>query len=279
MLPILRTLALASLLALPSALFQAPGFASDATTPAMDEIFYSIIWRPGPIVGDLDGVAQITVPSGLLFTGPEGAKKFITILYVPSSGKPLGVIMPAEDDSLEGWYAVLRFVRVGYVKDTDRDKLDPDAFLKAIRDRNAAANEERETWDAPSSEILGWERLPSYDRRTKNLTWAVRARMLGREGYVAADFILRSDDPSSFIATFDSLMAGFHYELDRGYGWLQQRDRIAPYGLTGLVAGGAPGKPGLLARYFEVFIALFLAGVFFLNNRMGALGRQTPDAS
>ena len=289
MLPTLRTLVLASLLALPPALFHPPSCASGEWTPTMERLYYSIGWLQGPGIAHLGEVAQISVPAGCLFTDAKGAKAFIQMMEAPKGGKALGVMQDGGNDSVECWYVVFREVRVGHVKDTDHDRLDPDAILKALRVVNAAANVDRKEVDLPSTEIVGWERPPSYDPRTRNLTWVVRVRLpketrmeyasriLGRDGYVAADFLLHSRHPSTYIATFDSLMAGFHYDLDYGYGWFQQWHKTAPYGVSGLVAGTIPGRPGLLVRYLQVFVALFLTGAFFLNNLLRSKQRPVEE--
>ncbi len=287
--PTLRTLALASLLALPPALFHPPSCASGEWSPMMERYFYSIRWARGPVIAILGDVAEITVPAGCLFTDYNGAKKFIQAMEAPHRGKTLGVIMDAGNDSLEGWYGVFRSMRVGYVKDADKDRLDPVAMLNSLRVINAAANVERKEMELPITEIVGWERPPAYDPRTRNLTWAVRARskeetrveyasrILGSDGYVAADFFLHSPHPSKYIATCDSLMAGFHYVHGNGYGWFQSWEKIAPYGVGGLIAGSIPRPPGLLSRYLEVFAALFLTGAFFLNNLLRAKQRPAEE--
>jgi uncharacterized membrane-anchored protein len=255
----------------------------------MERLYYSIGWMRGPGIAHLGEVAEISVPAGCLFTDAKGAKAFIQTMESPKGGKALGVMQDSGNDSSECWYVVFREVRVGHVMDTDQDRLDPDAILASLRVVNAVANVERKEVDLPSTEIAGWERPPSYDPRTRNLTWVARVRLpketrmeyasriLGRDGYVAADFLIHSRHPSTYIATFDSLMAGFHYDEGYGYGWFQQWHKTAPYGVSGLVAGSIPRPPGLLSRYLEVFAALFLTGAFFLNNLLRAKQRPADD--
>ena len=280
MLLFLRALILAPLITVSVILLPSPVLASDEST-SEEQLAQSIEWKQGPCVGELGNLAQISVPSGLMFADAEGARKFMEVTQNPPSGNELGIIIPATLTDKDTWFVIFQFRREGYIKDTDRDKLDPDVLLKSVRDGTAVANEERIKRGWAAVEVVGWDRPPFYDLRTNNLTWAIRGRAqgadnvnyctrtLGREGVMMADLVLSPDRLSTTIPAFENLMAGFHYNQGHRYAEFRQGDKIAAYGLTALVAGGAgavAAKSGLLAKSWKLLAALFLGVVALLRN-------------
>jgi uncharacterized membrane-anchored protein len=120
---------------------------------------------------------------------------------------------------------------------------------------------------------VGWERPPFYDAQTNNLTWAVRlrgsrgesvnysVRILGREGYMSADLVLRPDELAASIPAFEKLLAGYTYTQGHRYAEYRKGDKLAAYGLTALVAGGAGAvamKTGLLAKFWKLIVVAAL---------------------
>src|SRR5262245_25529398 len=104
-----------------------------------------IAWTDGPASARLGDIAEIKVPAGYRFTGKEGTRTFLEITGNPPSGDELGTIVPEakSDEDKEFWFVIFEFQTTGYIKDDDRDKLDPDGLLKTIRDNTEHANEER----------------------------------------------------------------------------------------------------------------------------------------
>ena len=58
-----------------------------------------IEWQTGPTVAQLAGVAQLSVPAGYRFTGPEGAKRVMELTENPTSGKEVGILAPSGHDT------------------------------------------------------------------------------------------------------------------------------------------------------------------------------------
>ncbi len=99
--------------------------------------FPKVDWIKGPAKADLRQIAEIQVPAGFMFTGPEGARRLLERMGNPTSGQELGFLAPTSTT----WFVVFEFSDVGYVKDTEKDKLDPDKILKSIKAGNDRANE------------------------------------------------------------------------------------------------------------------------------------------
>src|SRR6266508_515080 len=112
--------------------------------------------------------------------------------------------------------------------------------------------------------VEGWVTKPFYDRATNNLTWAITAhdntggrtvnhsvRLLGRGGGMHADLVTTPEHLTSLVPTFNVMIGGFSYSPGPKYAEWRSGDKVAAYGLTALVAGGAGvalAKSGLLGK-------------------------------
>src|SRR6266852_7683279 len=171
----IRPLYIAALLALLALPFSALAQEQDAAPKV------KIDWQDGPTVGKLGTLAEIKVPEGYRFAGPDGTRKFLELTQNPPSGNELGVLIPErkENDPSNGfWFVIFEFHEIGYVRDDDRDKLDAGNLLKELQTNTEEGNKERAKRGWPSYYVDGWYKPPYYDVSTKNLTWATRGHSL-----------------------------------------------------------------------------------------------------
>jgi len=223
----------------------------------------SISWQDGPTVGQLGTVAQIQIPAGYRFTGKAGAIRLMEITHNPSSGKEVGVVIPADNPK---WFMTFEFDDKGYVKDDDKDSLDADDLLKTIQKGTEEANEVRKQRGWKPFHVTGWERTPFYDPLTHNLTWAIKGRgddspdtssinhsirMLGRYGTMNIDLVVAPEDYASSTGEMATIIGGFSYIQGSRYSDFTKGDKVAEYGLAGLIAvGGA----GLLIKFWKPIV-------------------------
>jgi uncharacterized membrane-anchored protein len=201
--------------------------------------------KPGPITGELAGVAQIKVPKGYLFVGKENMKRFDDLtknLYSPSE---VGVIITEDSES----YMLFSYSSGGYIKDDQKDKLNASELLKALQASETEANKERKKQKLPIMEVPGWETPPRFDDKTKCLSWALRtkvdghesiiysSRILARDGYMSAILICDSKDFKKAVADYDKIMETFTYKEGRKYSDWKAGDKVATGGLRGLILG------------------------------------------
>lgn len=222
-----------------------------------------IKWTSGPTTAELgDSLARIEVPEGYVFAGGDETRKFMEMTGNPPSGDELGVIMPAEEG--KNWFLLFEYDEVGFVKDDEKDKIDADAILESVREGTEASNEERKKLGGGEIHVVGWFEKPHYDAKSHNLVWAIEAkgevdtdrsvnydvRLLGRKGYISATLVT---DPSSLQADLphvQTLLSGFSFQEGKRYADFVSGDKVAEYGLTALIAGGAgaaAAKLGLFA--------------------------------
>ena len=275
---------------------------------AQDRPASPIPWQSGPMTADLGGFAEIRVPEGFLFADKAGTVKLLDLTHNLVGGHEVGAIVPAGESKEDSWFVVFEFGDVGYVKDDEKNKIDAAALLKSIREGTEEANKERKKRGWHTFHVDGWQRPPYYDADTHNLTWAIRGmgdtgdtsfnhsvRVLGRRGTMNVDLVLDPTSYESAVPRFGAVMRGFHFKQGNRYADFVKGDKVAAYGLTALIAGGAGAvalKTGLLAKFWKGLIWLVLvlkkfivmlvlaAGAFFKRiwNKLTGRSGETVTA-
>ena len=261
-----------------------------------------IAWITGPTTARLgDNLAKIEVPEGYVFADAAETEKFMRMTGNPPSGDELGVIMPAAEG--KNWFLLFEYDEVGYVKDDEQDKIDADAILDSVREGTEASNEERKKLGGGEIHVVGWFEKPHYDSKSHNLVWAIEAkgeadtdrsvnydvRLLGRSGYISATLVT---DPSSLQADLphvQTLLSGFSFDQGKRYADFVNGDKVAEYGLTALIAGGAgaaAAKLGLfawlgklLAKGGKLLIAAFVALAAGIKKLLGIRKKEETVSS
>lgn len=244
-------------------------------------------WIEGPAICPVGGVAEIDLPEGFQFIDGDGTRQIMEWLENPTSGRELGMVMPlpTEESGLD-WFVVFEYDPIGYVRDDEKDKLDADAILKSISEGTEAANEIRRERGWEEVHVVGWQTPPFYDENTNNLTWAIiggsdsgrsvnlSTRLLSRGGAMSADLIVVPEDLDLALGGYGTLISRFRFTQGHRYAEFREGDKVAKYGLTALVAGGAGAvamKTGILARLWKFIVIGFLAVVSFLRRTVGKL--------
>lgn len=244
-----------------------------AQTPSLE----GVKWQEGPSIGDLSGTAEVRIPAGYVFAGANDTRVLMEEMQNPTSGKEMGFIAPAGLD----WFVVFEFDDVGYVRDDEKNTLDADAMLESIKKGTEAGNKERRRRGWPIMTILGWEQQPRYNETTHNLEWAIRGesegnqvinyntRLLGRGGVMRVTLVIDPTTLSQTLPKFKNVLSGFDFKQGQKYAEFRQGDKVAKYGLTALVVGGASAvavKTGMFKWIWKVLVVVFLALVVFLKN-------------
>jgi len=221
---------------------------------------------------DIAHHATLKVPEGYRFTGQPGASKLMEFYGNLTNGSELGYLSP-EDFS---WFAVFKFSDVGYVKDDEKDKLDADKILNDMREGQKLANEELSSRGMSTLTVEGWQTPPFYNPDTKNLEWAIRLRdsdggqvvnyrtkILGRRGVMDIVLVCDESQLGTVVPEYQKILTGFSYKKEESYASFKDGDKVAEYGLTGLIVGGtllAAAKTGLLSKLGQ-FLKPIIIGV------------------
>ncbi len=251
-----------------------------------------IDWQDGPTIGKLGDIAQISVPQGYRFTGKAGAQKLLELTQNPADGNELGALIPKVNQDADIWFSIFEFQDTGYVRDDEKDNLDSAAMLDSIKKATEASNKIREQRGWPPFHVVGWSHTPYYDVTTHNLIWALigasdqygkseqsvnySIRLLGRRGIVKADLVLTPGQVSVVFPEFQSLLGEFSFMPGQRYAEWRSGDKVAKYGLTALIVGGAATaavKYGLLIKFWKLIVAAFIALGAFLKRAYNYIKR------
>ncbi len=215
-----------------------------------------VAWIVGPKQASLGTLADIGVPQGYRLTDAAGARVLLERMKNPVPDGLIGILAP---DSGK-WWVVLTFTDVGYVRNANKERIDPAKVLKAVRKQSEAQNSERTEQGMASVISVDWERAPVYDAGRCSLEWALRAEMqsskvlndtvllLGRRGVLELISVQPYEAASSSVP-LQQLISNVTFKAGQRYVDYEGGDKIAGVNLTQLIVDDkhAAGSRNLMA--------------------------------
>lgn len=253
--------------------------------------------------------ATLNVPAGFYYLDAADTGKVLVDLWgnPPSSAEDnLGMIFPVKylPSDQASWGSVVQYDADGYVSDLEANAIDYDDLLAQIKQGITERNSERETQGFEPITLVGWASEPHYDQPAHALHWArdlifgkktdsehtlnYSIRVLGREGVLQFNFVASLGQLAEIKETIPSVIQMAQFDSGAAYRDFREGDKIAAYGMAGMIAAGAGAKVaakfGLLAAIaailkkggiFVVFAAAaggwrFLTGLFRRNKTPSA---------
>ena len=227
---------------------------------------------PGEI-GEIGTHAQIKVNENQFFLGGSDTAKLMTS-YGNLPAKYDGAIV-AND---EAYIITFLFNDSGYIKDDEKEELDADELLAQFKEGDIEGNKQRKAAGLDTLTTVRWAFEPKYNEKTNNLESALilqsgdgtqtvnhTIQLLGRKGYIDAMLICDPNQLEALRPTLDQTLAGFEYSAGNKYSEFKEGDKIAEYGLKGLLLGGGLfaasklGLLGLLGKFWKAIAAGFVA--------------------
>lgn len=266
---------LALLLSLPL-LLQAPDGKAQG-----QENFPKLEWIQGPRTVAIDDKATFDIPDQYVFLDEANTGLFLKAMGNPPS--PGRYVFAPKKFS---WFAILFFYDGGYVIDDDIP--DPETLLKDMKSIEAVANEARHRLGGESLYLDRWFVPTNYDAKARILEWGVwlrnqdnevflnyNLRVLGRRGFMNVTMVGPPMNIESGVREFRQSLAHLRFKPGETYADFKQGDKVAGYGLAGLVMGGAAAsaqQKGLwtllvdfLGALWKQLAGLALAGVAFIR--------------
>lgn len=165
----------------------------------------------------------------------------------------------------------------GYVKLDDWEDIDADAMLKSISENTETDNTRRKAAGIPDLHVVGWRERPHLDRATNTVRWSFEGRdegsgelvnsialVLARDGFEKLIWVAAKKDAGG-NDLLKVAQASFAFPPGGRYGDFQAGDKVAEYGIAGLVASVLGAKVAAKLGLFAI-IAVFAKkiGVFLL---------------
>lgn len=135
----------------------------------------------------------------------------------------------------------------GYVRLDDWEDVDADAMLKSVTEGTEEANAKRRAAGIAPLHVTGWLERPHLDRASNSVRWAIEltdegggplvnsiALVLGRDGFEKLTWT--GEKKVSERGLLKSGLAAFGFPIGERYEDYRSGDKVAEYGIAGLVA-------------------------------------------
>lgn len=233
-------------------------------------------------------LATINVPDSFVFLAGKDAQRLLTEIWSnPEDPSILGMLIPQNTSVLSEncWGIVYSYEEDGHVKDDDAESINYDDLLKEMQESILSGNSERMKAGYQKIELTGWAQKPYYDKAAHKLHWAkelrfgedslhtlnYNIRVLGREGVLVMNAVAGMNQFPDVQQNIAKILASTELNPGNQYGdYNASVDKLAEYGVGGLIAGAVLTKTGIIAKIGLVLLkawkviaigAIALAGV------------------
>lgn len=242
-------------------------------------------------------LAELQLGEDFGFLNGENTKKYEVNNGFKPSDNEIGLVVPVDES--QRWEIYFEYRDSGHIKDDEKADIDADALLESYIKGTEQMNEEL----APENQLFvdGWDVKPFYDSAQHSLSWSLLAhdnaneklinynmRILTREGYIAAILV---SDPEHLAEDRKILTEQILPKLTIKQGkryedFNETTDKLAEYGLTGLILGGAglavAKKAGLIAvlivliKKFWIVVIVAIGALWnFIRKKIGKGKKQS----
>ncbi len=205
-------------------------------------------------------VAEVQLTDGWLFLDGAAGRRFLKDIGNQPGPAILGVAIPP-DFAESHAFAVYSYADEGHVGDDEAP--DYDQLLADMKESTVEESKDRKQSGLGSVELLGWAEPPHYDKAQHKLYWATRlkfgeedgltlnynVRVLGRAGHLVVNGVGDIDQLTLVAEHSKHLLAVTEFVAGQRYSDFDaSTDKLAAYGIGGLIAGGLAVKVGLFAK-------------------------------
>lgn len=235
-----------------------------------------------------DGLATLDLPPAFQFIGPEGSKRLLEQAWGNPPGSAdgvMGMLVPSGISPLSdsGWAVVITYEEDGYVDDKGAESINYTKLLQEMQEGVREENKQRAKEGYESVTLIGWAEPPTYNATTHKLYWAkelqfgsapahtlnYNVRVLGRRGVLVLNAVAAMPQLPAIRESMTTVISFVDFGEGHKYSeYVPGTDKLATYGIAGLVAGTVAAKAG----FFKVLLAALLAAKKFLIIALVAMG-------
>lgn len=239
-------------------------------------------------------LATIALTPNFKYLSPADTERFLVQVWgnPPGAGaNTLGAIVPADADLLTaaGWAIIVSYDDSGHVSDDDAAEIDYDQLLTDMRESTRADNEERQKQGYEQIELVGWAKPPYYDSQAKKLYWAKRLkfgtddadtlnydiRVLGRAGVLDLTAVAGIEQLGMIDGRAGEVLGMVNFSKGNTYADFDPSlDKVAEYGIAGLIAGGILAKAGFFKLLLASWKFIAIGAVALFGAVGGAIRRM-----
>ncbi|EPD89304.1 DUF2167 domain-containing protein [Paenibacillus sp. HGH0039] len=270
------------------------------TAPASAE--ETLNWVEGPKKVGLGQIAELDLDKNFVFLNDTDTKKFEQQNDSHVNNREIGSVFPKDEN--QNWAVIFEYEDTGHVKDDEKDKIDANELLESYKTGTEESNKKRDV----SNRLFvdGWDVKPFYDNDIHSLSWSLlghdsnnekfvnyNVNVLTRKGVISVVLVT---DPKNLAADRKVLTSSILPKLqvkagERYEEYNSKTDKLAEYGLSGLILGGAGlavakkvGLIGLLLVFLKKFGVILVAGLAALwrflrgKKKKAAAAEQAAEA-
>ncbi|WP_372751562.1 DUF2167 domain-containing protein [Labilibaculum sp.] len=226
--------------------------------------------------------ANILVPEGYKFLDSEQSEYVLSDLWDNPPQEVLGMLFPNKANPLDAdlSFAVeITYSEEGYIEDEEAKNIDYSDLLEEMMKDTENENPSRKEAGYPAIHLIGWASSPFYDMENKKLHWAKELkfenyesntlnysiRILGRKGYLNLNAIGDIDILPEFQKDASKIISSVQFNPGNQYQEFNPEiDKVAAYGIGGLIAGSALPKVGFFAKILKFWKLILIGGVGFI---------------
>ena len=215
---------------------------ADPSAPPLPDLHFT----EGPKAIDLGHSLTLALPASDRFLGSEDADKVLRKMGNLHNEDVIGLVAPKDDAA--DWFAVVEWVDEGHV--SDEEPIDAKKLLEQMSDAQKEANPERVKEGFKALTIDGFQVDPAYDKSKHHFSWALivsdsdgksvnfNTRILGRTSFASIDLVTDPTKLETFRGDAMSLLDATTFAKGQRYDdFDSKKDKLADYGLAGLIAG------------------------------------------
>ena len=254
------------------------------TNDEWDKAYASLNWKEGPsLVNFNQANSKINLSSNFSILEGKDAHQLLYWL----NGTSFDYVNVYAIDDYSSQY-MFYYTDSGYVKTDDWTNVDPDKFIKDIKENYKASNETRKKNGQPIVLNVSWKKKPYLDGIYNSVYYALNVQwsdnkstvegtaiILGREGYTTASYVEGNNGYQEQMLLNLSKIHKFNNTKE--YKDWKSGDKVAAAGIGALLAttlGVKALKPGLIAAglillkkfWFIIFLPFILLGKLFSGS-------------
>lgn len=236
-------------------------------------------------------------PSLHYLSAPEAKALLIKEGNPPSAVSDIeGLLIPANASGQDSWFVVITENTDGHVSDADAAKINYDDLLSQMKSATQDNNKARTDAGYDAVTLLGWAEAPTYDAAQHSMVWAkdvmfsnpksgaegghhtlnYAVRVLGRQDVLELNAVGSYDQLAQIKAGMQQVLPAVQFTAGNRYqDFNSGSDRLATYGLAGLIVGGVVAQKvglfGVLLLFLKKGWILIVGGLALVRRVVGGV--------